>query len=441
MQYYLKIELSQLLGIILVCASIGLLTGYPWMSPVAVLLIYGAKHAYQLVRLVLIIQKDQQISPPYPRDVWGLIYRELARHRMRSRKRKRTLNRFASRFRKVASTIPDGIIILNKAGEVDWANPAANQLLNVNWPQDEGRPLDQLLQLEDLSDYLKNPDYHKPLEFPSPVNKAIIVSVRVTPFGSKKSQRLVVVRNITQIYNLDQTRRDFVSNVSHELRTPLTVITGYLETLNDQETLSFQRRPLVLMRQQAERMNSIINDLLTLSRLEMGKAASTKKPVKVTELLCNIVDQAKALAEQKGGYDLELKADNELCLLGEESELQSAFSNLIFNAVVHTPPKTHILVCWQREKNEVLLSVEDSGPGIEQQDIPRLTERFYRVDKARSRQSGGTGLGLAIVKHIIARHGGELRISSQPGAGSQFVCAFPKEIVVEKNRLQQQASH
>jgi two-component system phosphate regulon sensor histidine kinase PhoR len=438
-QHYLKIELSQLLGLFLVGGTIGHLLGYLPPALLAALLIYFAKHGFYLIRLALIIQQEQQISPPYPPDIWGLIYKELARHRTRSRKRKRTLNRFASRFRKVASSIPDGLIILNKSGQVDWANPAANQLLNVSWPRDEGIALTQLLHLEALQGYLEAPDYQKPLDFPSPVNKAIIISLRITPFGSKKAQRLVVVRNITEIFNLNQIRRDFVSNVSHELRTPLTVITGYLENLNDNEVLPFQRRPFVLMLQQAERMNSIINDLLTLSRLEMGKSTVQETPVVVPDLLKKVIDQAKALADQKGSYEITLEVDNELCILGEESQLQSAFSNLIFNAVIHTPPKTRIQIIWSRVEHEACLIVEDSGPGIEQQHIPRLTERFYRVDKARSRQSGGTGLGLAIVKHIIARHDGELRISSQPGLGSQFICAFPEETTLERSQLEQQA--
>jgi two-component system phosphate regulon sensor histidine kinase PhoR len=441
-KHYLKIELSQLLGVFLLCGTIGYLIGQPMLALLVAGLLYVAKHAFYLIRLAQVIYREQQISPPYPPDIWGLIYKELARHRMRSRKRKRTLNRFASRFRRVASSIPDGLIMLNKSGQVEWANPAATQLLEISWPRDEGIPLTHLLHVEGLQDYLDAPDYHKPLDFPSPINKAVIISLRITPFGSKRAQRLVVIRNITEIYNLNQTRRDFVSNVSHELRTPLTVITGFLENLSDNELLPFQHRPFTLMLQQAERMNSIINDLLTLSRLELGgdKDAVSEKPVMVPELLQRVVDQARALADQKGDYDINLKVDSELCLLGEEHQLQSAFSNLIFNAVIHTPPKTRIEVSWKREGHEACLRVADTGPGIEQKHIPRLTERFYRVDKARSRQSGGTGLGLAIVKHIIARHDGELRISSQPGVGSQFLCAFPQEILLDKSQLQQRAS-
>jgi two-component system phosphate regulon sensor histidine kinase PhoR len=436
---YLKIEFSQLLGVILVSSTLGYLTGYLGLALLLALLIYVAKHGYYLLRLARIIQTDEQISPPYPPDIWGLIYKELARHRSRSRKRKRTLSRFASRFRKVASSIPDGLIMLNKSGRIEWANPAANHLLKISWPRDEGKYLSQLLHIESLQDYLESPDYLKPLEFPSPTNEAIIISLRITPFGSKKAQRLVVARNITEIYNLNQTRRDFVSNVSHELRTPLTVITGYLENFNETEMLPFQERPFELMLQQAERMNTIISDLLTLSRLEMGKTTMAEVPVRVSDLLTRIVDQARALADQKGQYDISLEADNDLCLLGEENQLQSAFSNLVFNAVIHTPPNTRIEISWKRSGNEAQLLVKDSGPGIEQKHIPRLTERFYRVDKARSRQSGGTGLGLAIVKHIITRHDGELRISSQQGVGSQFLCAFPEEMLLEKSELKRQA--
>lgn len=439
MKAYLTIELSQLVGALLLGTTLGHLSGYLGTGLLLALFAYAAKHGYYLFRLARIIQSEEQISPPYPPDIWGLIYKELARHRTRSRKRKRTLNRFASRFRKVASSIPDGLVMLNKAGRVEWANPAANQLLKVSWPRDEGKPLTHLLHLEGLDDYLEAPDYLKPLEFPSPANEAIVISLRITPFGSKKAQRLVVARNITEIYNLNQTRRDFVSNVSHELRTPLTVITGYLENLSETEMMPFQQRPFELMLQQAERMNTIINDLLTLSRLEMGKTTIAEAPVRVADLLTRIVDQAKALADQKGHSNITLEADDNLCLLGEENQLQSAFSNLVFNAVIHTPPDTPIEISWKRSGNEAHLLVKDSGPGIEQRHIPRLTERFYRVDKARSRQSGGTGLGLAIVKHIITRHDGELRISSQQGVGSQFLCAFPEEMVLEKSELQRQA--
>ena len=432
MRNYLKIELSQLVGAWLIFVPIGYLLNLIPQAIALALAAYLCKHGYYLIKLANLIHRGNPITPPYPADIWGMIYKELSRHRSRSRKRKRTLSRFASRFRKVTSSIPDGLILLNKSGCIEWANPAANHLLNISWPRDENIALTDRIKQDRLAEYLKNPDYSKPLEFPSPANKAIIVSLRVTPFGGKKAQRLVVIRNITDVYKFNQTRRDFVSNVSHELRTPLTVITGFLENLGDHEMLPFQERPFTLMNQQAERMNSIINDLLALSRLEMGEAPSAEKPVAVPELLRRIIDQASLLADQKGGYPIDLQVDENLWLLGEESELSSAFSNLIFNAIVHTPPGTRINVDWRRENKTARLSVADQGLGIEQRDIPRLTERFYRVDKARSRQSGGTGLGLAIVKHIIGRHDGELQIVSQLENGSCFTCVFPEEVMLER---------
>jgi two-component system phosphate regulon sensor histidine kinase PhoR len=429
---YLKIEINHLLGCLLIFIPIGYLLQQVSAATMAALIAYFSKHGYYLIKLAGLINQGSRIDPPYPADIWGLIYKELSRFRSRSRKRKRTLNRFASRFRKVTSSIPDGLILLNKSACIEWANPAANQLLDISWPRDENRPIIERIRHEGLLDFLENPDYTKPLDLPSPRNKAVIVSLRVTPFGGKKTQRLVVVRDITEVYKLNQTRRDFVSNVSHELRTPLTVITGFLENLGENEMLSFQKRPFVLMQQQAERMNSIINDLLTLSRLELGQAASAEKPVAVPDLLRRIIDQAQLLAEQKGGYRITLDVNENLWLLGEESELMSAFSNLVYNAIIHTPPGTEITVTWLLLENEACLTVIDTGPGIEERHIPRLTERFYRVDKARSRQSGGTGLGLAIVKHIIGRHDGELRISSKLGEGSSFTCAFPAELSLNK---------
>ncbi|MET0071770.1 MAG: phosphate regulon sensor histidine kinase PhoR [Candidatus Thiodiazotropha sp.] len=432
MRDYLKIELNHLLGSLLIFMPIGyLLHQLPTAAATAIVL-YFSKHGYYLIRLAVLINQRERIEPPYPADIWGLIYKEISRHRTRSRKRKRTLSRFASRFRKVTSSIPDGLILLNKSACIEWANPAANQLLNISWPRDENARFTKRINHEGLADYLKNPDYSKPIEFPSPINKALIVSIRVTPFGGKKAQRLVVARDITEVYKLNQTRRDFVSNVSHELRTPLTVISGFLENLGENEMLPFQKRPFTLMQQQAERMNSIINDLLALSRLELGNAPSAEKPVAVPDMLRRIMDQAQLLADQNGGYKLTLDVNDNLWLLGEENELMSAFSNLVFNAIIHTPPGTEITVTWLRLEQEACLTVTDTGPGIEERHIPRLSERFYRVDKARSRQSGGTGLGLAIVKHIISRHDGELRISSQLGVGSSFTCAFPEEMILTK---------
>lgn len=404
-------------------------------------LIYFIKHAFYLIKLSYQITVKEQISYPYPLGVWGLINQEIDQQRSRSRRRKRNLNRFTNRFRRVASVIPDAYVLLDKAARVEWSNLAAKRLLNISWPRDEGADMLNLLAYPDFSEYLEAADYSRPFEFPSPINKGIILSLRITPFGAKKNQRLVVARDITDMFHLNQARRDFVSNVSHELRTPLTVITGYLENLSENNPLPFQQRPFTLMLQQASRMNTIISDLLTLSKLEMAERASNHKPVAVPELINRVLDQAAPLAEQKGGYQIERSLDENLWLVGNEDELQSAFSNLIFNAINHTPPKTRIRIEWRREEEYARFRVCDTGLGIPERHIPRLTERFYRVDKARSRQSGGTGLGLAIVKHIINRHEGELLISSRDGQGSCFTCSFPEDMLLARMSENDQESH
>lgn len=432
MNPFLYTEISQLTGILLIGGSIGYLIEQIPLSLMICLLLYTIKHGFYLIKLANRISRGQQITYPYPLGVWGLIYQELDRQRSRSRKRKRTLNRYTSRFRKVASVIPDAYIMLDKSAKIEWANQAARHLLNVNWPRDEGVALTNLVRYPDLDDYLIAADYSRALEFPSPINKAIILSLRITPFGSKKNQRLVVTRNITDLFNLNQARRDFVSNVSHELRTPLTVISGFLESLSENNPQPFQERPFTLMLQQSERMNTIINDLLTLSKLEMGNRPSIDQPVAVPEMIKQIITQALPLADQRGGYLIEDNLDEQLWLLGNVGELESAFSNLIFNAIIHTPQKTRIYIIWKKVQGEACFSVADSGPGIPEESIPRLTERFYRVDKGRSRQSGGTGLGLAIVKHSINRHEGRLVISSKEGYGSQFICSFPEDMTLEK---------
>jgi two-component system phosphate regulon sensor histidine kinase PhoR len=430
---FIRVELSQLLGVLLISASIGHVSGHFLTVLIGGLLLYTLKHGYLLIKLVNQIAHGQPLTDPYPIGVWGQIYKEIDRQRNRSRKRKRTLNRYTNRFRKVASAIPDAYVLLDKSAKVEWANQAARHLLQVTWPRDEGVPLTNLVSYPDLEDYLEAAEYNRPLEFPSPVNKGIILSLRITPFGSKKNQRLVVARNITDLYNLNQVRRDFVSNVSHELRTPLTVLTGFLENLSENNPLPFQERPFKLMLEQAARMKTIINDLLLLSKLEMGEESAYQTPVAVPELVKRVVTQARLVADQKGGYKLQQELDQDLWLLGNENELQSAFSNLILNAIIHTPAHTLIEVSWGREQEAALFSVTDSGPGIPERHIPRLTERFYRVDKGRSRQSGGTGLGLAIVKHVLNRHDGELIISSKEGQGSRFTCKFPEHMLLDKS--------
>jgi len=330
--------------------------------------------------------------------------------------------------------VPDALVILDKQHRVEWANPAAAKLMNVRWPEDDRRPFTEILTQPEILPFIEAGEYMRPLDIAPEHNRTIMLSLRITPFGERKKQRLVVGRDITKIYHLNMIRRDFVANASHELRTPLTVIAGFLETLLDAPgTPTPHRRPLTLMRNQTDRMCSIIEDLLTLSRLEMRESSEEQESVDVPDELHLILQEAQALSNGRHGFESRIEED--LLLLGSPPELRSAFSNLVFNAVKHTPDGTRIQVVWQRGIDGVEFSVSDDGPGIPPEHLPRLTERFYRVDRARSRESGGTGLGLAIVKHVLNRHDGRLRIMSELGRGSRFVCRFPgKRALIRDDR-------
>ena len=381
------------------------------------------RHLYRLLRLTHRLDTRARFTPPFPRGAWGRIEDAISDQQLRSRRNKRRQVRFAQRFREAALSVPDALIALDKNLCLEWSNPAAEQLLGLRWPEDQGKPLADAVPHPELANYLAGVNFEQPLDLVPDHNNALRLSLRITPFGEKKRQWLVVARDITKIYHLDLIRRDFVANASHELRTPLTVISGFLETLSDTpDTPTRLRRPIEVMQQQASRMKRIIEDLLALSRLELGERPSHVEPVDVPKLLQQVLERARASCEGRHPFDKDIDAD--LLLMGNASELESAFSNLIANAVQHTAEGGRIRVVWQQDAQGPLLAVQDFGAGIEPEHIPRLTERFYRVDQARSRESGGTGLGLSIVNHVLSRHQGQLLIASQVGGGSTFTCRF-----------------
>ncbi len=428
-----RYEATRLAAVILLGIVLGLLTDQYVLGLALTLLLYLGEHSYQLVKLLVLTDSSGCVTPPFPAGLWGEIYRVIAQHQKRSRKRKRGLVRFASRFREAAGAIPDALMILDKDQRVEWANASTQSLLGFSWIDAAGRTFTDLIRYPAIKEYIEGGDFHQPLDFIPPHNKAIVLSIRVTPFGGKKRQRLLVAREITKIYHLNQIRRDFVANVSHELRTPLTVINGFVENLLDADsTPATFERPLQLMHSQAIRMESIIQDLLTLSRLEMDEKASDQTPIDVPQMLAHIVHEAAAL---NTGHRFDVDPEPDLWLLGNEREIRSAFSNLVFNAAKHTPASTEIRVVWHHDDQGPFMSVADDGQGISPEHIPRLTERFYRVGKGRSRASGGTGLGLAIVKHALNRHEAELHISSKPGSGSTFTCHFPSDLSLDGDQL------
>lgn len=417
-----RYELKILAGIFLLSLAAGLLADNMLVFPLLGSLAYLAWHLYQLFRLTRLIRQRRRIRPPYPQGLWGEIHRALERAQSSGRKRKRGLVRFASRFRKAAAAMPDGLILQDRNQRIEWANPAASTLLGIHFPADEGKRLLDLLRYPFLEEYLSAADFNRALEFPAPGDRGLVISLQIIPFGEKKRHRLLVIRNITQLYNLDQIRKDFVANVSHELKTPLTVIAAFIENLLHATRLPAQERPLLLMQQQSGRMASTIDDLLTLSQLEMEQEERIQELVQIPDLLAGLIEEARSLSGVLN-HSFQLDINPNLGLLGNELELQSAFSNLIFNAVKYTPTRANIRVFWGFEDGNGRFIVSDSGEGIAARHIPRLTERFYRVD---TDQAGGTGLGLAIVKHAVSRHSGELVIQSKIGMGSTFRCDFPE---------------
>ena len=423
-----KIELWRFLGILF----LALLGGFWWgLLPclLAAVILVLTWHGYQLFRLLRWLERGE--PQVFPRGVWQSISVEISQLKTENRKRKRRLERFVDRFQEVAAALPDAAVILGRRGQIQWCNPATEPLLGLSWPQVKDEAFIDWVSHPILQEYLDIGDYSRPLELPSPANKAKVLSLRINPFG-KKHQCLLVASDITRIYHLDQIRRDFVANASHELRTPLTVVRGFLETLTEQDGCSPDwPRSLTLMRQQARRMQDIINDLIMLSRLEMEDGGNrSHRPVSVPELLTTVVQDAQVLSgERKHQLSLHIEEPGRW-LKGNEEELRSAFSNLLFNAVLHTPPKSEIRVRWIGHEKGAEFVVSDTGEGIGARHIPRLTERFYRVEEGRSRDTGGTGLGLAIVKHVLHRHQSELHIVSKVGEGSTFRCLFPKAIVI-----------
>lgn len=397
----------------------------PGLACALLMVPYLGRHIFHLQRLTRLIRTQHRLAPPFPRGLWGDVYRAIAQHQQRGRKSRKRQLRFTRRFREAAVSVPDALVIFNKQKRIEWANPAAAGLMDVSWPRDDGRQVTEILRQPKLSELIDAEEYNRPLDIVPEHNQAVMLSLRITPFGERKRQRLIVAREITKTYHLNMIRRDFVANASHELRTPLTVVAGFLETLSDSPlTPAAHRRPLELMVNQAERMRSIIDDLLTLSRLEMEDCAEQIGPADVPKELQLITHEAQALSD--GHHRFMVDTDPNLLIVGNQIELRSVFSNLVFNAVTHTPAGTEIRIVWRMEGGCPVFSVADDGEGIAPQHITRLTERFYRIDKARSRASGGTGLGLAIVNHVLNRHNARLTISSEVGRGSTFTCRFPE---------------
>ncbi len=425
------IELWRAGGLLLTMLIVGWFLGHTLLFVLLGAVGYLAWHLFNLVRLERWLRVGEKSDPPASTGLWGDVFNEIYRLEMRSHKQQRKLARTLNRFEEAAAALPDGIVVLSTQGIIEWFNNAARDMLGLRLPHDIGQRIANLLRHPDFIELLGATGPSRTIELTSPSNGEIMLTAQIVPYG--REQHLLVTRDITRVRHLEQVRRDFVANVSHELRTPLTVLHGFLETLNEshEECPKQWIRSLQLMQQQAERMQRLVNDLLMLSRLELDNKAPNQTPVAIPDMLATIVQEARALSGERK-HRITLDAEPGLPLHGNHDELRSAFSNLIFNAVRYTAEGGDIRVRWFSDARGAHLEVTDTGEGIAPQHIPRLTERFYRVDSARSRESGGTGLGLAIVKHVLTRHGAQLRIESELGKGSTFTCDFPAGVIAHR---------
>ncbi len=360
------------------------------------------------------------------------ICREIDRFQLRYKKRKKKLSGYLQQFHQATSALPDATIVLDDENRIQWANKAAEGFLNIHWPQDQRQRITNLIRSPELVRYLEanDQDRKNTVEIISPRNPELHLSLRIVPYG--KDQHLFVARDVTQLQKLIEVRKDFVANVSHELRTPLTVLRGYLESMlqSNQKYPKQWLSALEDMSQQTERMNDVISDLLTISRLEENQLVPQHEIVIVPEMIGKIHEEAVNLSGTKQ-HLFEISVEPNLWIKGSSSEIYTAFSNLVFNAVRYTDNGGLIRIHWYSDKDRnAYMEITDNGIGIPPNDIPRLTERFYRVEQSRSRDNGGSGLGLSIVKHVLSRHKSTLEIESTLGEGSTFRCVFPKEIVV-----------
>lgn len=360
---------------------------------------------------------------PRGRGVWEEAFAELYGFLKRRDAERDSLAQALARFRAAARALPDGVVILDREHRIEWSNPTAAHHFGIDARRDFGQPIVNLIRHPDFVAYLAAGEFSEPLVLRA-ARMDSTLSLRVIEFG--EDRKLLNSRDITADERIDTIRRDFVANVSHELKTPVTVLSGFVETLADEsfELAPAQRqRYLGMMAEQARRMQRLVEDLLTLSALESSAAPADEQPIELRPLIERLAEEARALSA--GRHRVETAVEGEHRLLGSASELHSAFSNLVSNAVRYTPENGCVRLAWRLADGRGVFSVTDSGIGIEARHIPRLTERFYRVDSGRSRETGGTGLGLAIVKHALTRHQAALDVASELGRGSTFSAVFP----------------
>jgi two-component system phosphate regulon sensor histidine kinase PhoR len=396
-----------------------------WMTAViclALLLIHQLWHATKLTVLLL---SPSYGEVPVAMGIWGEIYYRLHKLVKGWRDQVLEVEQQHQRFIQAIQASPNGVVMLNEDDQIEWCNAIAEKHFGLNARRDAMQRITHILRKPAFVQYIIRQNYREPVKLTGMGDfEQFSLEVQIFPYGDK--QKLVLSQDISQIEKTDAMRRDFVANVSHELKTPLTVLAGFLETVSELDLNEEERdRYLEMMSVQTGRMKTLVEDLLTLAKLEGNPEPPISQVVNMPNMLARLKLDAEGLSQGKHQISFDQSSDKNI--LGDDLELYSAFGNLVSNAVRYTPEGGKICVTWAQIAEEIELCVSDTGPGIAAEHIPRLTERFYRVDRSRSRETGGTGLGMAIVKHVINRHHGELKIESTVGVGSRFCLVFPKQ--------------
>jgi two-component system phosphate regulon sensor histidine kinase PhoR len=421
------------LAVALAAAAAGLVVwriagaAWGWAAVALVLAMRTAYHARHLDGLFRWLRKPSLETLPTGAGVWEEVLAALHRYLKGRDEAEARLAEALERFRAAGRALPDGVVILDREHHMEWCNPTAERHFGIDARRDLGQPVTNFVRHPDFVAYVDKGDYREPVTLRLPRSDAVL-QLRLIEFG--EDRMLLNSRDITGEERLETMRRDFVANVSHELKTPVTVLAGFVETLGDpaiEMTAPQRKRYLGLMAEQAKRMQRLIEDLLALSALESSAAPEQEGPVEMQPLLEQLAEEARALSS--GRHRIAVRAAGSFRLNGSVKELHSAFSNLVSNAVRYTPEGGTVTLYTALDGARGVFGVEDTGIGVEPRHIPRLTERFYRVDQGRSRETGGTGLGLAIVKHVLTRHQAALEVKSELGKGSDFRAVFPAQRV------------
>lgn len=408
----------------------GLAVGWLYQKPLAGLAVAALLALFWQVRQLLTFERALQTRNfddfRVGEGIWQQIFSRFQFEQERAIRRKSNYRMLLKEIRKSTDAMPDGAVILDANNEIVSCNRAAKTLAGLKRKKDRGQRIDNILRDPKVTKLVNEGHFDRTVEIASPLRDGDWLNCRVVPYGAE--QKLLLIRDVTERIRLSKMRRDFVANASHELRSPLTVINGYLDALADDDLMPESwEKPVGQMRGQAQRMSHMLNDLLELSRLESAGTADTEESIDVAALLDTVRNDFRRPA---GSARIIVNAESSAELLGVRAEIESIAVNLLSNALRYTPPEGEVTMTWRSDPDGARLTVTDTGIGIDADAIPRLTERFFRVDRGRSRDEGGVGLGLAIVKHVLARHDADLEISSVPNEGSEFTCRFPPERVV-----------